>query len=492
MLRELNRHRWNETTAAHLLNRAGFGGPPSEIKRLAGLGPVDAVDTLVNFEKTPDVTADPAWAKPDPERAERLRALQEAEPEQRRELQRAEQRLQRQQLEELRTWWLNRMVAGPRPLQEKLTLFWHGHFATSMVKVRSAYLMWRQNDLFRRFGAGSWLSLLLEASKDPAMMVWLDQAQSRASRPNENFAREVMELFALGEGHYSEDDIRDAARAFTDWAYDRIGQTFVSRPRQRDVGEKTVLGRTGDLRGEDVIRQIVAQPQSSRYLCSRLWSFFAGDEPDQEVLAGLVKAFEQAGKRIRPVLRVLFSSEAFYAPAVVRNQVKSPVQWLVGSVRVLERDLPPPAVVSNALRLLGQELFAPPSVKGWDGGTAWITTNSLLNRHHLAAVLVLGVNPLATPGAMGGSARPRRALPRRPGQGSVTTPIQVDRLVAQDDRQNNDRLLSCLEVRLLQGSLRPQHREAVRAYLDSQGAIDDDDIRHAIRLVMCTPEFQLT
>ena len=204
MLRPLPNERWNFATAAHLLNRAGFGGPPVEIERLVALGPARAVSSFIDDEGLPEATPDPVWAKPDPDRAERLQAARQANPEERRKLQQAEQKNQRERLVELRAWWLHRMAAGTGPLREKMTLFWHGHFATSAVKVRDAYLMWRQNDLFRRLGTGNWLQLLIEAAEDPAMLIWLDQAQSRKEHPNENFAREVMELFTLGERHYTE------------------------------------------------------------------------------------------------------------------------------------------------------------------------------------------------------------------------------------------------------------------------------------------------
>ena len=183
MLKPLPSERWNFTTAAHLLNRAGFGGPPAEIERLAALGPARAVSHLVDYESVPEATPDPAWAKPDPDRAERLRAARQASPEERRKMQQEEQKNQRERMIELRGWWLQRMAQRPRPLQEKMTLFWHGHFATSVVKVRDAYLMWRQNDLFRRLGTGNWLELLIEVAKDPAMLIWLDQAQSRKEHP---------------------------------------------------------------------------------------------------------------------------------------------------------------------------------------------------------------------------------------------------------------------------------------------------------------------
>src|SRR5207244_13318353 len=162
----------------------------------------------------------------------------------RREMQREQRQTQQQRLLELRGWWLERMVTGPRPLQEKLTLFWHGHFATSTQKVRDAYFMWLQNETFRRHAMGNWLQLLTAVAKEPAMLIWLDQAESRKEHPNENFAREVMELFALGEGHYTEKDISEAARALTGWSYERMTQKFVERPFTHDGNEKAIVGKT--------------------------------------------------------------------------------------------------------------------------------------------------------------------------------------------------------------------------------------------------------
>ena len=173
MLSLLPASKWNFTTAAHLLNRAGFAGTPHEIERLAKLGPAGAVATLVDYEQTPDPTPDPAWAKPDPERMQKLAALRQAKAEERQQLFMEERRLQWQRMSELRGWWLERMAKGPRPLQEKLTLFWHGHFATSVQKVRDAYLMWLQNDTFRRLASGNWTQMLISVTKDPAMLIWL-------------------------------------------------------------------------------------------------------------------------------------------------------------------------------------------------------------------------------------------------------------------------------------------------------------------------------
>jgi len=491
MLKSLPSERWDFTTAAHLLNRAGFGGPPAEISELARLGQAGAVSRLLDFESVAEPTSDPAWAKPDPDRTERLQAARMAGPEERRKLQREEQVNQRERMVGLRAWWLERMASGARPLQEKMTLFWHGHFATSMVKVRDAYLMWRQNDLFRRLGTGHWPELLIATARDPAMLIWLDQAQSRKEHPNENFAREVMELFTLGEGHYTERDVTEAARALTGWSYDRRTQDFVARPRWHDEGSKTIFGQTGYFNGEDFLRLLVAQPQAARFISAKLWNFFAGEWPSEELTTALAAAFRDGGDSFKPLLRTIFLCEEFYAPSIIRNQVKSPVQWLVGSVRVLARPLPPPLVCLNLTRNLGQDLFAPPNVKGWDGGLSWITTNTLLARYNEAATLVQGAPPPAMAGAnpkrpIAGKQIARRLGPVRIGG------VEVDKLFTEKERTEIEALIPALERRLVQAKFRPDQEKVLREYLASEPQLDDHAILNAIRLVMSTPEYQLT
>jgi uncharacterized protein (DUF1800 family) len=484
MLTPLPEQKWSFETAAHLLNRAGFGGTPSDVRRLVDLGPEHAVSWFIDYEKVPDETTAPDWAKPDPSRAERLLAFRKSSPEERLRLRQEEERTQRERLLELRQWWVSRMVFGPRPLQEKLTLFWHGHFATSFQKVRDAYLMWLQNDTFRQHASGDWLMLLTAISRDPAMLVWLDQARSRRQHPNENFAREVMELFTLGEGHYTEKDVTEAARALTGWSIDRADQQFIYRPRIHDDGVKTVLGRTGELKGEDVLETILRQPQADRFITAKLWAFFASENPSPEFVTLLAAEFRRCGQEFKPLLHRIFLSEAFYAPSVIRQQVKSPVQWLAGSVLMLERELPPPIVTANALRLLGQDLFAPPNVKGWDGGLSWITTNNLLNRYNLAGYLVLGDNPFSRLPERAKARMKNRPLPA--GQ-----PISTSRIVVDGNRKDPKRLVQSLQERLLGTRLSEKKEENLLDYLKANEPLDDADILNLSRLIMSTPEFQL-
>jgi uncharacterized protein (DUF1800 family) len=490
MLKPLTQERWDFGAAAHLLNRAGFGGPPAEIEKLVALGPETAVAHLVDYEGIEDPTPPPAWARPDPDRAERLAKARQATPEERRKLQREEKQNQRQHLLDLQHWWLQRMATGPRPFQEKMVLFWHGHFATSVQKVRDGYLMWRQNELFRRLDSANWLELLRQAGKDPAMLIWLDQAQSRKEHPNENFAREVMELFSLGEGHYTEKDIAEAARALTGWSYDRQRQLFVERPLFHDPGLKTIFGQTGRFDGDEFLGLVVQQPQAARFITARLWKFFAGEEPSDELASALAAEFRRAGLQFKPLLRALFLSEEFYTPRVVRNQVKSPVQWLVGSVRMLERELPPPLVCVGLLRSLGQELFAPPNVKGWDGGLSWITTNTLLARYNEAATLVQGeLAPLAG-AAMANRAKQNANLERRLANARLPG-VNAARLFPESQRANADTLLAAVELRLLQERLKPKQEAALREYLAGLGRLDDTAVLNTVRLVMSTPDYQV-
>ncbi len=493
MLKPLAEKDWNYSTAAHLLNRAGFGGTPTDIQKLADLGLDAAVASLLDYEKISDPTPNPDWAKPDPVRMQKiLQVNRNGTAEEKKELQREQQQLQRQRIMELRGWWLNRMAHGPRPLQEKLVLFWHGHFATSVEKVREAYFMWRQNELFRRLATGNWQQLLTEVGKDPAMLVWLDQAQSKRDHPNENFAREVMELFALGEGHYTEKDIAEAARALTGWSLERQQEKFMYRPRLHDDGQKNFLGRTGNFEGEDIIKIIVEQPQAARFITAKLWNYFAGQIPSEDLNTELATSFRAHGNNFKPMLREMFHSENFYAPDIIRNQVKSPVQWLVSTVRMLECELPPPLVSWGMTRQIGQDLFAPPNVKGWDGGVTWITTNTLLTRYNDAQSLVEGTLPPLGAGDFAGKGGAKGQKAMKAMQRLKLGGVNVEKILSADERADKHALVAALEKRLFQTPLKSEQEQTLREFLDSKTKMNNADIVTAIRLMMSTPEFQIT
>ncbi|HEY5041885.1 MAG TPA: DUF1800 domain-containing protein [Verrucomicrobiae bacterium] len=495
MLKPLTNDRWNYAMAAHLLNRAGFGGPPQELQKLADLGPDRAVSSLLDYQLIPDPTPNPDWAHPNPEEVRQFREgiRNAATPEAKKQLQQQQRQLENQRMLELRGWWLQRMARGPRPFQEKMVLFWHGHFATSVEKVRNPYYMWRQNELFRRLATGNWQLLLTEAGQDPAMLVWLDQAQSRKEHPNENYARENMELFALGEGHYTEKDVTECARALTGWSLDQQAQKFIYRPVFHDNSMKTILGRVGNFDGNDVIKIVVSQPQAARFITAKLWNYFAGQEPDAAMNAALAAVLRENSNDLKPMLRAMFRSEEFYGTDIVRNAVKSPVQWLIGSVRMLECDLPPTLVSYGMLRQLGQDLFAPPNVKGWDGGITWITTNTLLTRYNDAQSLIDGSVPPLTagdlakkPGGQGGM-RLERAIQRVRMGG-----VNVEKILTPEQRDDNHAIIASLQQRLFQTTLHQNQQEALQDFLDAKTKMSNADIATAIRLMMSTPDYQVT
>ena len=290
---------------------------------------------------------------------------------------------QREQVERglaLKGWWLTEMLTTDSQLTERMTLFWHNHFTSSLQKVRDAGLMYRQNLLLRKYALGSFADMLRAVARDPAMLVYLDSATNRRGQPNENFAREVMELFTLGEGRYGESDIKEAARAFTGWSIDPASGEFLWRPFQHDAGMKTVLGRSGDFQGEDVIEILLAQPATAEFVVGKLWKEFVSPQPDPAEVARIARVFRASGYQIKPVLRELLLGAAFWAPENRGALVKSPVELVVGTLRQFDVAFSDPLPFVLLLRNLGQDILSPPNVKGWPGGEAWIDTRTLLAR----------------------------------------------------------------------------------------------------------------
>lgn len=400
---------WTWSEAAHLVRRAGFGGSPAEISRIHALGREEAVEALLGA--TDDGFELPEWARPEAMAEEarerfamlrdRRRAMAGASEEEREKLRqefvRERQRDSRLRGVEAQQWWFERMRTTTAPLREKMVLFWHDHFASSLQKVREPGLMLRQNELFRRHAFGDFKALTHEVLRDPAMMIYLDVQNSKKGQPNENFAREVMELFTLGEGNYSEADIKEVARAFTGYQLNRLTGTVTHVPKQWDEGEKTVLGKTAAFDGDAIIDLLFEQEAASRYLPSKLWSFFVADEAPPLVVRELSEVFRSSGFRVEAVLREIFLSRAFYDTPVFRDQIKSPVQFLLQLSRELELDSLPDGYATIAQLQLGQSLFLPPNVAGWDWGKGWINTNTLLNRYHVAGVLTKGAADLDEP-----------------------------------------------------------------------------------------------
>ena len=307
--------------ARHLLARTGFGPTDAEVRAYAVLSRDDAIEQLLQSARASPVTQPPAWTlESEPLRAPRGDTATEQE---RREFQ---QKNIREGLQ-LRAWWVQEMLDTPSPLTERLTLFWHNHFVSSQQKVRFARLMYQQNATFRANALGNFGTLLHAASKEPAMLLYLDSAQNRRGQPNENFAREVMELFTLGEGRYGERDIKEAARAFTGWSIDREQGLYVFRPPLHDTGPKTVLGVTGPLNGDQVLDVLLAQPATAEFVTAKLWREFVSPEPDARAVARIAQSFRGANYDVKVAMRALLRSDAFWAAENRGTLVKSPVAF---------------------------------------------------------------------------------------------------------------------------------------------------------------------
>jgi uncharacterized protein (DUF1800 family) len=394
--------------ARHLLNRTGFGATDAEVAQLASLERGAAVDRLLASARREASAAPPAFLDAPFDRFYRVNNLPAEE-------RMAVQRRLAQESFELRAWWLREMADTPSPLTERMTLFWHNHFATSQRKVRSLQLMYRQNALLRSEALGNFATLLHAIAKDPAMLVYLDNAGSRRQAPNENFAREVMELFTLGEGHYGEQDVKEAARAFTGWSLDRQTGEFTYRRMWHDYGTKTVLGKTGRLDGDEVLDILLARPETARFIAAKLWREFVSPVPDAEEVSRWATVFRDAKYEVKPLLRAALTSEAFWSPANRGALVKSPVDLVVGTLRTFgihPLDLRPAVFACAAL---GQNPFAPPNVKGWAGGDAWIDSATLLGRRQFIDRVFRGSDPMAADGPMrvGASAAPPGQALRR-------------------------------------------------------------------------------
>jgi len=360
--------------ARHLLARTGFGPTDAEVRAYAPLTREAAVAKLLKETRTTAST-------PPPESVTDSGPLRYPNA----EMSTAEEKkaFARQQARDglaLRAWWVREMLVTPSPLTERMTLFWHNHFVSSQAKVRLARLMYRQNVALRSYATANFGDLLHTMAKDPAMLVYLDGVRSRKGAPNENFAREVMELFTLGEGRYGEQDIKEAARAFTGWSVDRQSGEFVFRPRIHDYGVKTVFGKSAAFDGDDVLDLLLARPETAQLVTAKLWREFVSPDPDAKEVRRIAGRFVASRYDIKTVLSDLLLCDAFYAAENRGTLVKSPTELVVGTMRSF--GVAPDATLALAIATaaMGQNLMAPPNVKGWPGGEAWINTNTLLAR----------------------------------------------------------------------------------------------------------------
>jgi hypothetical protein len=386
---------WTRESAAHLYRRAGFGATWAELDAAAADGCQRTVERLVS--RAP--ASDSFYGEAD----RSVSAL-----------------LASGNANQLSAWWLYVMLGTPQPLLEKLTLFWHGHFATSAAKVTDGRMMFAQHALLRKHALGHFGPMLEELSKDPAMLVWLDSTTNHKAHPNENFAREVMELFCLGIGHYSEHDIKEAARAFTGWELRK--DEFRFNRYQHDDGMKSLLGKSGRFTGDDILKILLEQPATARFLVRKLYRFLVSEtaEAPDVLIEPLAAGFRAAQYDMTWLLRTMLGSNFFYSPHAVRQRIKSPVEFAIGFLHSLEGSANTYALADD-LRDLGQAVFFPPNVKGWDGGAAWINSSTLVGRANLVWNLLSDRD---------GRYHTRLALDRLPALSGIHDPAAISRRVA--------------------------------------------------------------
>jgi Protein of unknown function (DUF1800) len=480
---------WGRKWAAHLFRRAAFGASREDLLEAQRLGPQATLDLLISGRSHADDALETL--------VDIGRIVAERD----------------ETGDQLRGWWLYCMLQSGHPLREKLTLFWHNHFATSLVKVQSPALMFRQNCLLRQHALGRFGPLLQAISRDPAMLVWLDSNSNVKGKPNENYARELMELFSLGVGHYTEKDIREAARAFTGWRTDGTGFAFDAR--WHDGGKKTVLGQTGDWDGGDVVRILLEQPAAARFLVRKLYSSLLSERavPPDGLLEPLCDMFRKSDYDIAGLVRTMLASRHFYSEHAFRQRIKGPVEYVLGAVQAVyqhgsdEYGLPQQLLVGR-LATMGQTLFAPPNVKGWPGGTSWLNTSTILERDNFAADLAMGTL-WADPAPESTSRTAAAPLTLRdkirkftsamlpadtPEEPAPPRAFDPARLLAEEGANDPDEIVRALLDLYLPGGLRPVSRAKLVAFLAQgkpTGRALERRVREAIHALLTLAEYQL-
>jgi len=465
--------------AGHLYRRAGFGGSLSELTA--------AVDRGLEATLTRLLTGDDG-----------------AEDRERLLLTVGDRMVSDDKPEELRSWWCYCMIHTAQPLREKLTLFWHNHFATSIVKVGRATLMYAQNKLLRQHALGKFRPFLQAISRDPAMIVWLDNNSNVKGKPNENYAREVMELFTLGVGNYTEQDVKEAARAFTGWHTNESGDAYQLNAAQHDDGTKTLLGQTGQLNGGDVVRILLDQPQAARFLVRKLYRYFISEthDPPAALLEPLAESFLKSGYDIAALMKTILGSRHFFSRYAYRQRVKSPVEFVLGAARGVAHPTEeqetvrlPPGPLVNRMAAMGQDLFSPPNVKGWPHGKAWLNTSTVLARNNFAQQVAFGKVAEEVDDVTSGE----QALRLVVNAAAETEPAAVydlADLVKQAKLAEPAKVVDFLFDLFLQGDAPAPARAKLVAFLSASNPKDRphdrrNHIREAAHTIMCMPEYQL-
>jgi uncharacterized protein (DUF1800 family) len=494
---------WGLKWAGHLYRRATFGPSPRELAQAVKRGLPATLDLLIKGEPTAADLLD------DLTRTGAVVARRNAPL-------------------ELRGWWLYCMLHSGHPLREKLTLFWHNHFATSIGKVRRTTLMFAQNRALREHALGKFEPFLQAMSKDPALLLWLDSNSNVKGAPNENYARELMELFALGVGNYTERDVKEAARSFTGWHTDDDG--FVFNAKAHDSGAKTVLGQSGNWKGDDVVRIVLKQPAAARFLVRKLYAYLISEaqDPPAPLLEPLAERFRRSSYDVSDLVRTMLSSRHFFSAHAYRQRIKGPVEYVLGAVRATVEGTFSQQVLVQRLAAMGQELFAPPNVKGWRGGPAWLNTATVLARQNFAQALAMGTlwsgrmprpsrfdeaveaeaqavaeaealklevpPPPAVPAPPGSAPKPPPRRPAPPEEPAPATNLDPARLVRAVKATSPEAVVKVLLDAYLPGGIEDAARAKLVAFVADgkpTGTALDRRVREAVHAILGMPECQL-
>lgn len=468
---------WSARLAAHLYRRAAFGASPAEIERAVKEGFPATLDRIL---------------RPSPETHSRDELIADLGLEFARE----------NEVFKLRGWWLYSMLQSGYPLRERLTLFWHNHFATSINKVRSPELMLLQNQLIRKYSLGSFRSFLKDMGRDAAMLIWLDANQNVKAHPNENYAREVLELFSLGVGHYTEKDVQEAARAFTGWHADPSTQQFWFNAEEHDDGEKTILGNKGKWNGDDVVRIVLERPDAARFIVGKIYRDFVSEtEPPKPLLEPLAERFRKSNYDIADLVKTILSSRLFFSEHAYLKRIKSPVEFALGAVKAAWPGPVAPTDLVTFLESMGQALFAPPNVKGWPGGKVWLNDATLLARNNFAEWVAIGIatrrpSNEETRGRFRNVGFAAEKAPREAPTDPPEPPEHFD--VSLYSRKKNPgsprEFVAALSEQFFPGGLKEGAAPKLEAFISNgepKGAALNRRIREAAHAMMCMPEYQL-
>ncbi|ACU57701.1 Protein of unknown function DUF1800 [Chitinophaga pinensis DSM 2588] len=467
----------------HLAWRAGFGASPAIIDEWTHKKRRQVISKiLAGPEKDAQTPLKVRDASDLPDRGTMM------SPEEKRAL----NKMNRQGVKDLNLQWMNEMVQSEHPLREKMALFWHGHFA-----CRTQNVLFNQQllQVIRENALGNFGELLTAVSKSPAMLQFLNNQQNVKAHPNENFAREVMELFTMGRGHYAETDIKEAARAFTGWAYEGDG-SFVFREKRHDNGQKTVLGKSGNFTGDDVLKILLERKETARYITEKIYRYFVSENLDEINVNKLADKFYASGYDIGALMQYLFNADWFYDATLIGTRIKSPVELLVGLRRTVPVDFEREEVMLSFQQVLGQVLFYPPNVAGWPGGRNWIDSSSLMYRMQLPKMILyekeFNITPKEITPEMGmGSYKVTMELNesvQKQYAKKIKGVINWNALLKDYEKVPREKLADAIAGSLLQAN-KNVSKQVLENYADASSR--ENYIKTVAIAVMSTPEYQL-